>query len=240
MTYDDGNPNNLDQAIPDLEAHGFRGTFYLQTGRSDVQARAADWRKAMGNGHEIGNHTVRHPCRAGGYGSNIPSWLPPAIQLENFSPGDIRHEIDEAAEWLNNNIGRDPGRTFAHPCCDTAIGKPPDEASYDAAIKRHNKAARIGGNRYNDPAALNLLRIYGFYVLRPTAEAFIDICRQTQPGMWTVLMFHGIGGPSHTVERPVHQALLEFLSKQSAWVAPVRDVVAYLIATTRHSETNGR
>jgi peptidoglycan/xylan/chitin deacetylase (PgdA/CDA1 family) len=41
LSYDDGMDSGLDQAIPDLEAAGFRGTFYLPTGFWGVDARKA-------------------------------------------------------------------------------------------------------------------------------------------------------------------------------------------------------
>jgi len=226
LTYDDGNENNLDQAIPDLEARGLRGAFYLQTGRGDVRARAADWRRAFLNGHEIGNHTVRHPCLAAPYVPNYPAWLPPELRLEGFAPEDIAREVAEAARWLDEHIGPDPGRTFAHPCCSTGIGDPPDEAPYDAAIRKYHSAARVAGSAPNDPRTVNLLRIQSYPCVEPTLEQMIGYCEAAlRTGGWTVLMFHGIGGPSHTTERHIHAALLDYLTANPYWVAPVREVV---------------
>jgi len=231
LTYDDGNENNLDQAIPDLEARGLRGTFYLQTGRNDVRARAADWRRAFLHGHEIGNHTVRHPAQGKPYAPDYPAWLPPELRLEGFSPEDIAREVEEAADWLNDHIGPDPGRTFAYPCCATAIGDPPDEAPYDAAILRFHPAARIGSDACNDPRTVNLLRVTSYYCNGLTVEQLAGYCEEAlRTGGWTVLMFHGIGGPSHTTDRPIHAGLLDYLVAHPAyWVAPLREVVTWIV-----------
>jgi peptidoglycan/xylan/chitin deacetylase (PgdA/CDA1 family) len=238
LTYDDGNENNLDQAIPDLEELGFRGTFYLQTGRPQVRNRSDDWRKAFLRGHEIGNHTVTHPCRAEGYGANIPEWLPPERRLENYSADDIERELADAALWLDEHVGKDPKRTFAHPCCATAIGVVPDEASYDAAIRRHASAARVGGQRVNDPFTADLMRIASFGVNEPTAEELIGFCEQARERRgWTVIMFHGIGGPSHTTARDVHRNLLEYLRANHYYVRPLRDVARH-IADTREKTSS--
>lgn len=240
LSYDDGNPNNLDYAIPDLDERGLRGTFYLQTGRADVQARKRDWRRAFSRRHEIGNHSVRHPCRVDAYAPNIPQWLKPDMELEGYSPQDIMREVDEAATWLNDNIGEDLKRTYAYPCCSVAIGKDPDEASYDTAIRRHHFAARIGGQKCNDPRTVNLLRIHSYGFSNPALSDLIGYCEEAlNKGGWTVLMFHGVGGPSHTTERGVHQALLDYLLTNPYWVAPVRDVASY-IADTYTEETHGK
>ena len=103
LSYDDGVDSGLDQATPDLERVGFRGTFYLPTGNSRVVARKTDWKNAFLNGHEIGNHTVKHPCRGPGHEHH----------LEAYTPAGLRKEILAAATWLNHNIGLDNYRTFA-------------------------------------------------------------------------------------------------------------------------------
>jgi len=229
LSYDDGHPDNLDHAVPDLEERGFLGTFYLTTNRERMQERVNDWRAAFHRGHEIGNHTVRHPARAGDYLPNLPDWLPPELWLENYSPADIMREVDEAAVWLNENVGTDPYRTFANPCCGTAIGEVPDEASYYAAIRKHHSAARLGGNRANDPRSMDLLRIQSYGCTELTAEKLIGYCKEALAiGGWTVFMFHSIDGPSHNIGREEHRQLLAYQAENSYWVDPVRDVARWV------------
>jgi peptidoglycan/xylan/chitin deacetylase (PgdA/CDA1 family) len=229
LTYDDGLPNNLDRAIPDLNHHGICGTFYLTVGDKRVRKRKEDWRRAFEQGHEIGNHTVRHPCRADAY-RHPPLWLPRALRLENWSPEDIAQEISEAAEWLNEEIGADPGRTFAHPCGSTSIGLPPDEVSYDAAIQRHHSAARAGIGEPNDPSTVNLMRIRGYLCDRPKLKDLTDYSDEAlRTGRWAVLMFHSIGGRRIKTRRSVHRGLLDYLVNQDLWIAPVRDVVSHIL-----------
>jgi peptidoglycan/xylan/chitin deacetylase (PgdA/CDA1 family) len=228
LTYDDGLSDGLDRAIPDLNARSVHGTFYLTVGEPKVQKRKDDWRRAFEQGHEIGNHTVRHPCRADAY-LNPPYWLPPERWLENWSPEDIAREIAEAADWLDKHIGLDPGRTFAHPCGATAIGIPPDEVAYDAAIRRHHFAARVGIGGPNDPRTVNLMRIRSYMCDHPTLTELIDYCDTALcTGGWAVLMFHSIGGRRMKTKRSVHRELLDYLQEHRYWVAPVRDVASYI------------
>jgi len=230
LTYDDGNANNLDQAIPDLEAAGFRATFYLQTAREDMQRRVADWRAAHTRGHEIGNHTVHHWCRAQPYLERLgrtPAWL--THPLETVNPAEIAVEVATAADWLDQHIGPDPDRTFAHPCGALAIGVEPDEASYDAAIRQRHFAARTCLTTVNDPATVQLLRIGGFVGQGAVAQPLITHCQAALATRgWTVLIFHGIGGPSHTFERAAHLELLAHLQAHDYWVAPVKTVARFV------------
>lgn len=232
LTYDDGNENNLDQAIPDLEAAGFRGTFYLQTAREDMRRRVTDWRAAHARGHEIGNHTVHHWCRAdaylGGLG-RVPAWL--TRPLEQVSPAEIAAEVTAAATWLDQHIGIDPDRTFAHPCGALSIGEAPDEASYDAAIRQHHFAARTCITTINDPREVTMLRLGGFVGIGAEASPVIAHCEAALlTGGWTILIFHGIGGPSHTFERAAHQELMAHLAATAYWVAPVKTVGRFVEA----------
>ncbi len=229
LTYDDGRWNNLDQAVPDLNVRGLLGTFYLPTGFKRVRDRKSDWRDIHLHGHEIGSHSVNHPARADGYAPNIPEWLPPKIWLERYSPEDIQREIDEAANWLNENIGDDVHRTYAYPCGSVAIGEEPDEASYDRAIEKHHFAARIGGDQTNDPQTVKLNRIQSYGFSDPSLSSLVDYCNNAlSTGGWTVLMFHGVGGPTHITRREIHQELLDFLLSNEIWVAPLRDVALYI------------
>ncbi len=60
LTFDDGAQSQLDRAIPILNEHNLKATFYLNP-RGDWKTRLASWREVALAGHEVGNHTVNHP-----------------------------------------------------------------------------------------------------------------------------------------------------------------------------------
>jgi len=230
LTYDDGNASQLDETIPELEAAGFRGSFYLHIARPDMQARVSEWRAAHQRGHEMGNHTVRHAARGEPYikrDGRLPAWMP-LPTLEHFTPQMIADEVTAAADWLDKNIGPDPDRTFAYPCNAVAIGDPPDEPSYAAAILRHHFAARGGVEpAVNDPRIVKLLRIAAFDGDGNDPAPLIAPCKQALAvGGWTVLSFHA-------TERVSHQALIAHLRANRYWVAPVKTVARYVQATRK-------
>jgi peptidoglycan/xylan/chitin deacetylase (PgdA/CDA1 family) len=229
LTYDDGVYSGLDHAVPDLERAGFRGTFYLPVGNPQVFDRMVGWKRAFRNGHEIGNHSLRHPCRGEHH----------EHRLERYRPTDIRNEVYSAAKWFDEYIGVDKHRTFAYPCGHVSIGDPPDEESYASAVRACHFAARLAGPgtaaQVNDPAqvAKNPLRIQAAVIGYPDGQEvdpFLRYCEKAaRLGGWAVVVFHGIGDNWLPTDRGVHQRLIEHLRDARFWVAPVRDVAKHIL-----------
>jgi peptidoglycan/xylan/chitin deacetylase (PgdA/CDA1 family) len=231
LGYDDGNPDNLDQAMPDLEAAGFRGTFYLHLARGDVQARVADWRAAYARGHEIGNHTWFHNARTDLYGVRH-SWV--TKPLEEYTQADMAAEIARAADWLDEQIGPDPHRSFTYPCGHLTLGVPPDRQAYADAVATRCRFARTGTPDVvviNEPLTVDLTLIPTIYFHENRVDQLTAAIDQAvYAGGWACLGFHGVGGGSHTTARETHQALMHYLADAAVWVAPVGAVAAWIAA----------
>ena len=94
LTFDDGLRSHLATAIPMLDEYGLNGTFYLNPPRegnaADWSARLAPWRVAAGNGHEIGNHSLTHPC------SENFAFKAGARGLEHMTLDEIESDVLEA------------------------------------------------------------------------------------------------------------------------------------------------
>src|SRR5262245_48664222 len=74
LTYDDALTSQLDVAIPQLDAAGLKGTFFLTAGNMSQQD-IARWRAAAAEGHELGNHTIFHPCERGSGTWQLPQYM---------------------------------------------------------------------------------------------------------------------------------------------------------------------
>ncbi len=224
LTYDDGIPNHLDIAIPMLEEYGFRGSFYLITSTDSdlMRGRTADWQAAFRRGHEIGNHSAHHP------GWGLKDAKPTDLRLETFGPDDILREIGDAATWLDQNIGPDPGRTYAYPYAHNFIGPDKTVAPYEAAVRRFCAGSRLGGTSVPNPPGTDpfALRSFGFGA-HPPAEVLIGYCEQAlRSGGWTILTFHGVGGPWIETPAETHRLLLDYLKSEPIRVAPIRNILA--------------
>src|SRR5207244_205031 len=81
LTFDDGMTSQLQIAIPMLNDHSLRGTFYVNPRGDNWQERLEPWREAARTGHEIGNHTMAHPCTRAFRETGEPAGLE-ALSLE--------------------------------------------------------------------------------------------------------------------------------------------------------------
>ena len=61
LTFDDGMRSQRELGVPLLNRYEVRGTFYLNP-RDDYATMLDGWRDAVAAGHELGNHTISHPC----------------------------------------------------------------------------------------------------------------------------------------------------------------------------------
>ena len=71
LTYDDAIDQQLDNAVPILDSLNLKATFYITAFSSSMQSRMGEWRKLAEHGHELGNHTLFHPC----FGGPDRSWV---------------------------------------------------------------------------------------------------------------------------------------------------------------------
>ena len=97
LSYDDALPSQLDNAIPALDRHGLKGTFYLILSAESVRTRMDDWRAAARNGHELGNHSLFHPCSAKGADR---AWVTPDNDLDATTVAQMRAQLIVASTML--------------------------------------------------------------------------------------------------------------------------------------------
>lgn len=117
FTYDDATSDHLDVVAPALEQHGFRGTFYTPVHQGFIQ-RWDDWAALSARGHELGNHTLFHPCRR----EVTPSdWIRDYMNLKQYDAERWCAEADLANALLDKAEGR-TGRTFGNTCHHHILG----------------------------------------------------------------------------------------------------------------------
>ncbi len=224
LTYDDGMQSHLDVAIPQLDRLGLRGTFYLNTVKE--RDNILGWKAAARAGHELGNHSLFHPC------PNSFGW-PKELTTENYTVADILKEI-EAVNHLLKNL--DPNRkrfSYAYPCNNTEVGS----KSYIVPLKKSGliQYARGGGKTpivTTDFDNLNRMHVYSWAVPEgTTATALIAFAQKAkQDGGLAVFQFHGVDGEWIKVSGEAHEKLLEFLSDNASeyWVAPFSEIMDHL------------
>jgi len=115
FTFDDGQDSHLDNAIPLLDSFGIKGTFYCTGNSESLNTRTPEWKKIVEDGHELGNHTLFHPCDRRKY-----DWVKPEYDLSKYSRNQIRTEL-YTANTLLKAIDKKTSRTFGYTCSNSKV-----------------------------------------------------------------------------------------------------------------------
>jgi len=131
LTFDDGYADNHAEALPALDGHGFKASFFLVTGAVGTTAtieryaaccgadRMLDWdevREIHAHGHAIGGHGRRHR------------------ELGSLTANEVRDEVGGSLRDIEERIGERP-RLFCYPrgSVDAAARRIVGEAGFEAA-----------------------------------------------------------------------------------------------------------
>ena len=228
LTYDDGLNVHLDKVIPVLDSAGFKGTFYLTGYREGVSKRLNDWRKAAANGHELGNHTLFHPCAAIADGRDYTDWVIPEYDLNNYTITRIVDEIKMANIFLKAIDGKDK-RTIAYPCGDCFI----KDSAYVPLIKSELAGGR-GGSGYNKIDKTDIFHIAAIGIDdKYSGEELIDFVKKAQEtNTLLVFCFHGVGGEHRTnLSLSKHNELIRYLKQheKDIWVASLLEIADFIL-----------
>ncbi len=231
LTYDDALPCHYQLVAPALEAHGLRGTFY--TNILSAMAAPQDWRQVAAAGHELGNHSIFHPCRQN---PESPStWLPEDYDLRRYSPRRWSDEMRAASFTLSLIDGKSQ-RSFGNTCCHTELGEGDTSASLEPLIGELFTAGRGSWNEQTvDVASVNYQALGHFGADAHTFEQLqLQIDQAVAAGDWIIYMIHGVGQGTHGMYMEVdqHQRLIDYLGQHQKriWTAPLTEVASYLKA----------
>ena len=109
LTYDDALHVHLDNVVPALDSLGLKATFYLTAYSPACKDRLDEWRTVAQSGHELGNHTLFHPC-IGGRPDRL--WVQPERDLSKYSVSRMVEEIRMTNVLLRSIAGKTK-RSFA-------------------------------------------------------------------------------------------------------------------------------
>ena len=187
LSFDDARPSQIDPGIEILNALGARATFYVSP--ANMAPRLAEWRQAAADGHEIGNHSLHHPCSG-----NFAFARDKA--LEDFTLERMEADLLGANEEIHRLLGVTP-TTFANPCGQTFVGRGQGVRSYVPLVARHFRVGRGAFNEApNDPAFCDLAQTFSMEADRKTPDELRALCDRTaEEGGWLVLFGHEIGPP---------------------------------------------
>jgi sialate O-acetylesterase len=221
LTYDDGLDCHLDVAIPALDSYKLKGSFYCTGFSSSLHSRLSEWRSITKNGHELGNHTLFHPCDGERF-----DWVKPEYDLRTYTMLQLRNELYTANTLLKAVDGKEE-RTFAFTCSDFEV----HNINFVDSIRNMFVAARSDGPI---PATIDQVDIHfapSWGVVDPSGEQLIEYVKEAQKkGTIAIFMFHSVGGGYLNVSAEAHQELLAYLrsNDEEIWTDTFMNVMKYI------------
>ncbi|MFN4314386.1 MAG: polysaccharide deacetylase family protein [Chitinophagaceae bacterium] len=209
ITYDDAIDQHLDNAAPVLDSLGIKASFYITAASASVQTRLNEWRQLAVNGHELGNHTIYHPC-IGGTGRE---WVPKDYDLRSYSVQRMVDEIRMTNIFLQALDGKTK-RTYAYTCGDMMI----NDSAYFESLKPEFVAARGVRAQLQSPDSVDLYNVDCFVVNNHSADEMISwVKKASEQGALLVVLFHGVGGGNGLdVSIDAHRKFLQYLKSRES------------------------
>ena len=223
LTFDDARLSQADVGIPLLDGHRVKATFYVSPAR--LKDRLPAWKDALANGHEIGNHSLRHPCTG-----NFAFARDKA--LEDYTLDQMKRELEAANTVIESTLSVRPV-TFAYPCGQKYVGRGRRLKSYVPLVAQMFLAGRgwmdEGANdpAFCDPAQLLGMELDGLDVTQ--AKKLIETA--TENGAWLVFCGHEIGeGGRHTTRADTLDAICRYASNpdNGIWIDTVENIARYV------------
>jgi len=169
-------------------------------------------------GHELGNHTLFHPCHGDRF-----DWVMPEYDLNSYTFHRLLAELQVANSLLKAVDGKTE-RSFAYTCTNTTI----TGVSFVDSIRGMFPAARGGGPVPERMDQVDIHNVPSWGVSDPTGEELIAYVEEAlEKGTLAVFMFHSVGGGYLNVSAEAHEQLLEYLAQRRSeiWTAPFEEVM---------------
>jgi len=201
-----------------LDAVGFKATFFLAGFKvADVPR----WRAVGAEGHELGNHSIFHPCPASGTST------PGRYTSEAYTPADMLREIEQQNVLLTALDGK-PTHGFASPCGQTMAGG----KDYIEALRAAKLVTYVRGV-YTSPDDLraDVGRMDPMHMPSRgfpdgvTGAQLIDFAKEAEAGGgMAVYLFHGVGGDYLQISDAAHRELIDWLAahRSEVWVTTLQ------------------
>ena len=223
LSFDDARYSQVEGGTALLDSLHTQATFYVVP--AAVEERLAGWKKAVASGHEIGNHSLHHPCSGNFAWSRTHA-------LENYTMDSMRMELTEANTIIQKLLGVRP-TVFAYPCGQKFVGRGIHTKSYVPLIAE----MFITGRGYmeesaNDPAFTDFAQITGIEMDGKDFEQILPLLVEARKnGQWVVLAGHEMGESGAQTTRLTMLRNLIAYGQDPAnklWIAPVGTIATYI------------
>jgi peptidoglycan/xylan/chitin deacetylase (PgdA/CDA1 family) len=230
LTFDDARTSQIDSGTTLLDKYGIKATFFVVP--SNVEGRLEGWKKVVANGHEIGNHTINHPC-TGNFSWSVKN------ALENYSLDDMRNELVQCNKRIEKLLGVKP-EVFAYPCGQKFVGRDTNTKSYVPFVAKMFIVGRGWRDEaMNDPGFCDLAQVSGIEMDGKNFDEILPLIEEARrTGQWLILAGHEMGELGvQTTRLKMLKQLIEYGQDPAngIWIAPVGTVAKYILKQRPHS-----
>jgi peptidoglycan/xylan/chitin deacetylase (PgdA/CDA1 family) len=223
LTFDDARTSQVDTGIALLDQYGIRATFYVVP--SAVRLRLDKWKKAVSEGHEIGNHSLLHPC-TGNF-----AWARQKA-LEDYTLKKMKEELEMTNDSIQMLLGV-KATSFAYPCGQTFVGRGAKTKSYVPVVaKLFNSGRGWLSEGPNDPAFADFAQLTGIEMDGKSFDEILPLIKSAkETGKWLVLAGHEMGtNGRQTTQLTMLKLLIEYAQNPAngIWIAPVNTIADYI------------
>jgi peptidoglycan/xylan/chitin deacetylase (PgdA/CDA1 family) len=226
LSFDDGRASQVDIGLDVINPTGVKVTFFVNPGSEAFRSRLDGWKRAVASGHEIGSHSVSHPCTG-----NFPWSLHNA--LENYTLEQMSRQLDDANAQIERLLGVH-AVTFAYPCGQKFVGRGPEMKSYVPLIGQKFLVGRgYMDEYYNDPVFCDLAQAGGIaFDDMDYIDMVKNISKAAQQRGWVIFAGHDIGQKAFQVTDTIALAALCKYMQDPAnevWVDTVKSIGEYVV-----------
>jgi peptidoglycan-N-acetylglucosamine deacetylase len=223
LTFDDARESQVIVGTKLLDQYSIKATFFVVP--SAVEKQLEGWKKAVAAGHEIGNHSLVHPC------SGNFVWARDKA-LEDYTIKKMRTELEESNDRIQKLLGV-KAEVFAYPCGQKYVGSGTNTQSYVPLVAKMFIAGRGWRDEApNDPLHCNFPQLTGVEMDGKTFEQILALIEDAKKnGQWLVLAGHEMGDEGRQTTRlEMLKQLAEYLqnSANGIWIAPMGTVTKYI------------
>lgn len=222
LTFDDGQDSHLDNAIPILDSFNIKGTFYCPGNKESLQKRTSEWKNIVKNGHELGNHSLFHPCDGKQF-----DWVKSEYDLTQYTLEQIRMELYTANTLLKAIDGKSE-RTYAYTCSNYKVQ---GDTTYTDVVKQMFSAARSDGPIPKTMKDIDINFMPSWSVDGHSGKELIEYVKEARKnGTIATFMFHSVGGGYLNVSNEALTELLVYLknNEKDYWVDTFYNVTTYI------------
>ncbi len=223
LSFDDARESQVTAGTSLLDTYGIKATFFVVP--ASVEKQLEGWKKAVANGHEIGNHTLSHPCTGNFDWSRKNA-------LEDYTLKEMQTELVEC----NKRIGEllhVKADVFAYPCGQKFVGRGVHTKSYVPLIAKMFLLGRGWMDEAaNNPEYCNFSQLTGVEMDGKNFDQILPLLEEAKKkGQWLVLAGHEMGDSGNQTTRlAMLKQLAEYVQDPAngIWIAPVGTVARYI------------